>query len=69
MEANKVFGQEIEFVSEGSEPGGEDYSFFLGRITRSPVVKSRATGRLYFLPWSDMVKLAAFAGIDLPHHP
>jgi hypothetical protein len=66
LDSSTPVEQEIEFVSEGNEPDGKEYSFYLGGITRSPMVKSRATGRLYFLPWSDLIKLAVAAGIDKP---
>jgi hypothetical protein len=63
LESDKLFEQEIEFVSEAGAVG-KDYDFFLGKITRSPIIKSRVTGRLYFLPWSDIIKLAVEAGLD-----
>jgi hypothetical protein len=56
--------QEVEYVSEGSDQEGRDYDFYLGKISRSPIVKSRTTGRHFILPWTDIIKIGIKAGLN-----
>ena len=62
--SDKLLDQELEFVYEGNDEAGKAYDFFLGKTSRSPVVKSRTTGRCFILPWPDIMKLAINAGLD-----
>jgi hypothetical protein len=66
FDSDKLLEQEVEFISEGVDETGKDYDFFLGKISRSPIVKSRTTGRCYILPWPDIIKLGANAGLNMP---
>jgi hypothetical protein len=62
--SDKLLEQEIEFIFEERDGTGNEYDFFLGKITRSPIVKSRTTGRYFILPWPDLLKLAIRAGLN-----
>ena len=63
---DKLLKQEVEYVSEGTDESGLVYDFFLGKISRSPIVKSRATGRSFILPWSDILGLGIKVGLNKP---
>ncbi len=64
MESDKLLEQEIEFIFEERDKEGNEYDFFLGKITRSPIIKSRATGKYFILPWPDVIKLGINAGLN-----
>lgn len=64
LNSDKLLEQEIEFIFEERDEAGKEYDFFLGKITRSPIVRSRTTGRYFILPWPDIIKLAAKAGLN-----
>src|ERR1017187_9325458 len=66
FDSDKLLNQEFEFVSEGKDEVGEDYDFFLGKTSRSPIVKSRTTGRYFILPRPDILKLGVKAGLNKP---
>lgn len=51
--------EELEFLWEDCDPSGNSYDLYLGRISRSPVVRSHATGKYFMLPWSRIIELAA----------
>jgi len=57
LNSDKPLEQEIEFIFEERDGTGKEYDFFLGKITRSPIVRSRSTGRCFILPWPDLLKL------------
>lgn len=63
LNSDKLLEQEIEFIFEERDQAGEQYDFYLGKITRMPIIKSRATGRFFVLPWTDIIKLGAAAGL------
>jgi hypothetical protein len=58
--------QELEFLYETADHRGNLYKFYLGEITRSPVVYSCATGKYFILPWPQILELAVERGIDAP---
>ena len=64
--SDKLLEQEIEFIFEERDGTGNEYDFFLGKITHSPLVRSRTTGRYFILPWPDLLKLAVKAGLNKP---
>ena len=64
MQSDKLLEQEIEFIFEERDKEGNEYDFFLGKITRSPIVKSRTTGRCFMLPWPDFIRLGIKAGLN-----
>jgi hypothetical protein len=64
FETDRLLDQELEFVSDGIDSAGNEYKLFLGRISRSPVVKNPRTGHCYILPWSDVIYLAEAAGVN-----
>jgi hypothetical protein len=66
FDSDKLLDQEFEFISEGKDEAGKDYDFLLGKISRSPNVKSRTTGRYFILPWPDIIKLGVKAGLNRP---
>jgi len=63
LNSDKLLEQEIEFIFEERDQAGNQYDFYLGKITRMPIVKSRATGRFFILPWTDIIKMGAEAGL------
>lgn len=62
--ADVAFEQELEFVSDAVDKAGNDFQLYLGRISRSPVVKNPRTGRYFILPWADVISLAEAAGLN-----
>ena len=64
LNSDKLLEQEIEFIFEERDPAGREYDFFLGKVTRSPIVKSRASGRYFILPWPDLIRLGIKAGLN-----
>ena len=66
FDSDKLLNQEFEFVSEGKDEADKGYDFFLGKTSRSPIVKSRTTGRYFILPWPDIIKLGVKAGLNTP---
>ncbi len=64
MDSDKLLEKEIEFIFEERDEDGKEYDFFLGKITRSPIVRSRTTGRYFILPWPDLLKLGVKAGLN-----
>ena len=63
LNADKLLEQEIEFIFEERDQSGNQYDFYLGKITRMPIIKKRATGCFFVLPWTDIIKLGATAGL------
>jgi hypothetical protein len=66
FDSDKLLNQESEFVSEWKDEADKDYDFFLGKTSRSPIVKSRTTGRYFILSWPDIIKLGVKAGLNKP---
>ena len=64
FESDRSLDQELEFVSDGIDSSGNEYKLFLGRISRSPVVKNPRTGHCFILPWADVIGLAEAAGVN-----
>jgi hypothetical protein len=64
FDSQKLLDQELEFVYEGEDEAGKVYDLFLGKTSRSPILKSRITGRCFILPWPDIIKLGIKAGIN-----
>lgn len=56
--------QELEYLWEDRDASGRAYGIYLGKISRSPIIKSKTTGRYFSLPWSQIIKLAVEEGID-----
>ena len=56
--------QELEFLWQDCGRSGASYDLYRGRVSRSPVVRSRATGRYFMLPWSPIIELAVAGGVD-----
>ena len=61
---DKILEQELEYVSDGVDQSGNEFTLYLGRISRSPVVKNPRTGNYFILPWADVIKLAEAAGLN-----
>ena len=66
FDSDKLLNQEFEFVFEGEDEANRDYDLFFGKTSRSPIVKSRTTGRYFILPWPDIIKLGVKAGLNKP---
>ena len=66
FDSDKLLNQEFEFVFEGEDEANKGYDLFFGKTSRSPIVKSRTTGRCYILPWPDIIKLGVKAGLNKP---
>jgi len=66
FQGDKSLDPEIEFVSEGADAQGRVYEFYLGRISRSPIVKSRASGNSFILSWTEIMNLGIKAGLNKP---
>lgn len=64
--SDKLLEQEIEYLSEGTGQDGKEYEFYLGKISRSPIIKSRNTERYFILPWPEIIKLGIKAGLNKP---
>jgi hypothetical protein len=64
FDSDKLLDQELDFISEGMDEAGKDYDLFLGKTSRSPIVKCRATGRCFILLWPDIIKLGVKAGLN-----
>jgi hypothetical protein len=56
--------EELEYLWDEQDSTGKAYEVYLGRISRSPVVRSKTSGRYFLLPWSQVITLAAKAKID-----
>jgi hypothetical protein len=56
--------QELEYLWEDCDASGKPYEIYLGKISRSPVVRSKISGRYFALPWSRIIRLAVEWGID-----
>jgi hypothetical protein len=56
--------QELELLWQDCGQSGAAYDLYLSRISRSPVVRSYATGKYFMLPWSRIIELAIQRGID-----
>jgi hypothetical protein len=57
--------EELEYLWDEEDTTGKTYEIYLGRISRSPVVKSKTSGKYFLLPWSEVIELAVKAKIDL----
>lgn len=55
---------ELELLWEERDAKGNRYDLYLGRIARSPVVRSHATGKYFMLPWSEIITIAQQHGIE-----
>jgi len=60
-----LLNQELEFLCQAADSYGHSYDLYLGQTSRTPVVRSRATGRYFLLQWSQIVRQAVEAGIDV----
>jgi len=56
--------QELEYLWEDRDVTGKPYEVYLGKISRSPVIRSKLSGRYFALPWSKIIRLAVEWGID-----
>lgn len=56
--------QELEYLWDDCDSSGQAYEMYLGKISRNPIVKSKITGRLFALPWTEIIRLAQAKGID-----
>ena len=56
--------EELEYLWDDRDASGRSYEIYLGNISRSPVVKSKTTGKYFMQPWSQIIKVAVKAGID-----
>ena len=56
--------EELEFLWEARSPSGAAYDFYLGRISRNPVLRNQATGKYFMLPWSRIIELAEANALD-----
>jgi hypothetical protein len=56
--------RELEYVSDGVDESGNEFQLYLGRVSRSPVIKNPRTGACFILPWADVIKLAEAAGLN-----
>jgi hypothetical protein len=50
--------EELDFLWQECDREGNKFDLYLGRISRSPVVRSQATGQYFMLPWSRIIKMA-----------
>ncbi|HTV42077.1 MAG TPA: hypothetical protein VMF08_16020 [Candidatus Sulfotelmatobacter sp.] len=57
--------EELEYLWDERDAAGKIYEIYLGRISRSPVVRSKLSGKYFLLPWSQVIALAAKAKINL----
>lgn len=62
---DESLNHELEFLWQDRGQSGKAYDIYLGRISRNPVVRSRATGEYFMLPWSQIIELAVQKGIDV----
>ncbi len=62
--AEPLLDQELELLWQDCGQSGAAYDLYLGRISRSPVVRSYTTGKYFMLPWSRIIELAVQKGID-----
>ena len=59
-----LLSQELEYLWDDCDSSGKDYEMYLGKISKNPIVKSKATGKYFALPWSEIIELAIRKGID-----
>jgi hypothetical protein len=64
LDPDKLLEKEIELLFEDKDASGNEYAFYLGKITRSPLVRSKAAGRFFLLPWPDIIRLGVKAGLN-----
>jgi hypothetical protein len=62
--SKELLNQELEYLWDDSDSAGKSYEIYLGKISRNPIVKSKATGKYFALSWSIIIKLALEKGID-----
>jgi len=55
---------ELQYLWKDRDASGKSYDIYLGKISRSPVIKSNITGRYFSLPWPKIIKLAVEGGVD-----
>jgi hypothetical protein len=56
--------EELEYLWDERDASGNSYDIYLGKISRSPVVRSKSSGKYFILPWSEVIKRAIRARID-----
>ena len=56
--------EELEFLWQDCDLSGDTYDLYLGRISRSPIVRNHATGKYFMLPWSRIIELAVARDAD-----
>ena len=62
---NDSLDEELEYLWDDCDASGKSYAVFLGKISRSPIVKSKSSGKYFMLPWSQIIKQATKLNIDL----
>ncbi|MFZ1074103.1 MAG: hypothetical protein WAO21_11820 [Verrucomicrobiia bacterium] len=60
----ELIKQELEYLWDDTVGDGKSYEFYLGKISRNPIIKSKITGKYFALPWSVIIKLAVEKGVD-----
>jgi hypothetical protein len=60
----ELIKQELEYLWDDTAGDGKSYEFYLGKISRNPIIKSKITGKYFALPWSVIIKLAVEKGVD-----
>lgn len=62
--SKELLDEELEYLWDDADSVGNSYEIYLGKISRNPIVKSKATGKYFALSWSIIIKLALEKGID-----
>ena len=62
-DANSI-SEELEHLWDERDPAGKTYEIYLGKISRSPILRSKTSGKYFLLPWSQVIALAAKTKID-----
>jgi len=60
----ELLKQELEYLWDEPGTSGKSYTIYLGKISRSPIVRSQITGKYFALPWPKIVELAVKGGVD-----
>jgi len=62
---NNSIREELEYLWDEKDTSGKSYEIYLGNISRSPIVRSKTSGKYFMLPWSRIISTAVKAGIDI----
>ncbi|HUA64400.1 MAG TPA: hypothetical protein VME24_01035 [Alphaproteobacteria bacterium] len=62
---NNSISEELEYLWDEQDSAGKMYEIYLGKISRSPIVRSKTSGRYFLLPWSQIIAQASKSKIDL----